>query len=181
MCEQGKESDKTAVKHIDTEGEPQDNLQSEYTASYTPLYAAPFYDTDSQVTASVKCLKTTQYTALHAPPYTAKYTALYSSPYISLNTAPSHDTDTALYSSPYTSPYTAPSHDTDNQVKAPVKSLKATLKMHYMTYSDNEHIRPLWVAESMNSKVQQTMCEVNTGAGCNILLVHEAKRLFGKE
>ena len=50
-----------------------------------------------------------------------------------------------------------------------------------MKKRDNEHIRPLWVAQSENSKIHQTDCEVNTGAGCNILPVHRAKELFGKE
>ena len=55
MCRQNTESNKTEVKHIDTEEESQDCLQSEYTT--------PFYTTNNQAKASVKCLKTT--TKLH--------------------------------------------------------------------------------------------------------------------
>ena len=52
---------------------------------------------------------------------------------------------------------------------------------HYMKNRDNEHIRPLWIAQSENSQIHQTDCKVDTGAGCNILPVHRAKELFGKE
>ena len=82
MCRQTTESDKTDVKHIDTEAESEDCPQSEYTTS--------FYTTNDQAKASVKCLKT-------------------------------------------------------------------TTKLHYMKNRDNEHIRPLWVAQSENSKIHQTV------------------------
>ena len=106
MCRQNTESDKTKVKHIDTEEESQDCPQSEYTT--------PFYTTNDPAKVSVKCLKT-------------------------------------------------------------------TTKLHYMENRDNKHIRPLWIAQSENSKIHQTDCTVNKGASCNILPVHRAKELFGKE
>ena len=68
--------------------------------------------------------------------------------------------------------------DDQDQVKASVKYLKTTSKVHYMKHSDNKHIRPLWVAKSRNSKIHQTNCEVDTGAGCNILPVHKVKELL---
>ena len=70
---------------------------------------------------------------------------------------------------------------TNDQAKASVKSLKTTTKVHHMKHNDNENIRPLWVAQSKDSKIHQTDCEVDTGAGCNILPVHKAKELFGQE
>ena len=79
------------------------------------------------------------------------------------------------------SEYTTPFYDTNNQTRASVKCLKTTTKLHYMKNKDNEHIRPLWVAQSEESKIHQIDCEVNIGAGCNILPVHKAKELFGKE
>ena len=79
------------------------------------------------------------------------------------------------------SEYTTPFYTTNDQAKASVKCLKATTKLHYMKNRDNEHIRLLWVAQSENSKIHQTDCEVKTVAGCNILPVHRAKELFGKE
>ena len=76
--------------------------------------------------------------------------------------------------------YTTPFYLTNDQVKASVKCLKTSTKVHYMKGNDNEHIRPLWVAQSKNSKIHQTDCEVDTGTGCNIFPVHKAKELFGK-
>ena len=51
MCRHNPENDKTEVKHIDTEEESQDCNQSEYTT--------PFYLTNEQAKATVKCIKTT--------------------------------------------------------------------------------------------------------------------------
>ena len=48
---ENQQSDKTEVKHINTEEEFQDYIQSEYTT--------PFYVTNEEVKTSVKCLKTT--------------------------------------------------------------------------------------------------------------------------
>ena len=45
------QSDKTAVKHIDTEEQPPDYFQSEYTT--------PYFITNEQAKAPIKCLKTT--------------------------------------------------------------------------------------------------------------------------
>ena len=79
------------------------------------------------------------------------------------------------------SEYTAPFYDTNDQTKASVKCLKTTTKLKYMKHRDNEHIRPLWVAQSEDSKIHLTDCEADTGAACNILPVHRVKELFGKE
>ena len=43
--------EKTAIKHIDTEEQPADYIQSEYTT--------PYYVTNEQAKAAIKCLKTT--------------------------------------------------------------------------------------------------------------------------
>ena len=54
MCRQDPDnqySDKTEIKHIDMEEQPPDYTQSEYTT--------PYYLTNDQAKASVKCLKTT--------------------------------------------------------------------------------------------------------------------------
>ena len=71
-----------------------------------------------------------------------------------------------------------------NSIISKINSTKAyqqcILKGSSLSLED-EHIRPLSVAQSRNSKIYQTDCEVDTGAGCNILPVHKAKELFGKE
>ena len=90
--------------------------------------------------------------------------------------------DTEEQSPDYTqSEYTTPYYLTNDQAKASVKCLKTTAKVHHMHNRDTEHIRPLWVAQSQGSQVSQTDCEVDTGAGCNILPTHRAQQLFGQE
>ena len=49
------------------------------------------------------------------------------------------------------SEYTTPFYTTNDKAKASVKCLKTTTKLHYMKNRDNEHIRPLWIAQSENS------------------------------
>ena len=61
------------------------------------------------------------------------------------------------------------------------KCLKTTTRVHHIYNRDTEHIRPLWVAQSQESQVSQTDCEVDTGAGCNILPANRAQQLFGQE
>ena len=79
------------------------------------------------------------------------------------------------------SEYTIPYYLTNDQAKASVKCLKTKAKVHHMHYRDTEHIRPLWVAQSQGSQVSQTDCEVDIGAGYNILPTHRAQELFGLE
>ena len=79
------------------------------------------------------------------------------------------------------SEYTTPYCLTNDQVKTSVKCLKTTAKVHYMHNWDTEHIRSLWAARSQGSQILQTDCEVNKGAGCNILQTHKAQQLFGQE
>ena len=74
-----------------------------------------------------------------------------------------------------------PYYLTNDQVKASVKHLQTTAKVHQMHNRDTAHIRPLWVAQSQGSQVSQTDYEVNTEAGCNILPTHKAQKLFGHE
>ena len=81
----------------------------------------------------------------------------------------------------FQSEYTTPYYITNEQAKAPIKCLKTTTRVHHIQGKDTEHIRPLWVAQSQGSQILQTDCEVNTGAGCNILPVHKAQQLFGQE
>ena len=69
---------------------------------------------------------------------------------------------------------------TENK-RAPVNNLRPTTKIHYMCHSDTEHIRLLWVSQAQKSRVYQTECEVDMGAGCNILPVHVVQQLFSQE
>ena len=44
-----------------------------------------------------------------------------------------------------------------------------------------EHIQPLWISQSRDSAMQQIDCEVDTGAGCNILTLYMAWEIFKQE
>ena len=91
-------------------------------------------------------------------------------------------TDMEEQSPDYTqSGYTTPYYITNDQAKASIKCLKTTAKLHHMHNTDTEHIRPLCVAQCQGSQVYQTDCEVDTGAGCNVLPAHRAQQLFGQE
>ena len=70
------------------------------------------------------------------------------------------------------SEYTTPYYLTNDQAKASVKCLKTTAKVHHMHNRDTDHIS---VAQSQGTHVSQTDCEINTGAGCNILPAHRAQ------
>ena len=45
----------------------------------------------------------------------------------------------------------------------------------------SEHIRPAWVTQSKNSKMHQIDVEIDTGAGCNVMLLYKVNELFGQE
>ena len=81
----------------------------------------------------------------------------------------------------FQSEYTTPYFITNEQAKAPIKCLKTTAKVHHIQDRDTEHIRPLWVSQSRGAPVLQTNCEVDTGAGCNVLPAHKGQQLFGQE
>ena len=52
---------------------------------------------------------------------------------------------------------------------------------HQSDRRKNEQMRPLWISQSMNSNIIQTTCEVDTGAGCNIISLQQAKELYKSE
>ena len=56
--------------------------------------------------------------------------------------------------------------------KTLVNNLRPTAKVYYMHNTDTEHIRPLWVSKTQKAQVYHTDCEVDRGAGCNILPAH---------
>ena len=50
------------------------------------------------------------------------------------------------------------------------------------TLKDNsEQMRPMWISESPNSTIMQSTCEVDTGAGCNVISLTQAKELYKSE
>ena len=81
----------------------------------------------------------------------------------------------------FQSEYTTPYFIANEQAKAPIKCLKTTARVHHIQDRDTEHIRPLWISQSKGPQIFQTDCEVDTGAGCNILPANKAKQLLGQE
>ena len=79
------------------------------------------------------------------------------------------------------SEYTTPYYLTNDQAKASVKCLKTTAKTHHIHNRDTEHTRLLWIAQSQGFQVFQPDCEVDKGAGYNMLPTHKAQQLFGQE
>ena len=44
-----------------------------------------------------------------------------------------------------------------------------------------EHIRPAWISKSKDAAIEQIDCEVDTGAGCNVISHTQAKELYNQE
>ena len=56
-----------------------------------------------------------------------------------------------------------------------------TITIHSLNNPEhNTHIRPLWISRDASSQIFKIDCEVDTGAGCNILPLYKAKALFGE-
>ena len=44
-----------------------------------------------------------------------------------------------------------------------------------------EHIRPAWISKSKDAAIEQIDCEVDTGAGCNVISHTQVKELYNQE
>ena len=66
--------------------------------------------------------------------------------------------------------------------QASVKMLQTeTVEVCQLSERKSEHIRPAWISRSKDSPIEQIDCEVDTGAGCNVIGHNQAKELFGQE
>ena len=65
--------------------------------------------------------------------------------------------------------YTTPFFLRKDGTQTTINTLKTTAKVHYIHNKVTEHIRPLWISQSPNSNIAKTECEVDMGAGCNII------------
>ena len=64
----------------------------------------------------------------------------------------------------------------------PIKMLQTeTIEVCQLGERNTEHIRPAWISKSKNSPIEQIDCEVDTGAGCNVIGYNQAKELYGQE
>ena len=56
-----------------------------------------------------------------------------------------------------------------------------TAEVCQLSERNSEHIRPAWISKSKDSPIQQIDCEVDTGAGCNVIGYNQAKELSKEE
>ena len=72
-----------------------------------------------------------------------------------------------------------------NEPKIPQASVKMlqteVIEVCQLSERNSEHIRPAWISRSKDSPIKEIDCEVDTGAGCNVIGYNQAKELFGQE
>ena len=63
-----------------------------------------------------------------------------------------------------------------------VKMLQTkAIKVCQLNERNPEHIRPTWISKSEDAAIEQIDCEVDTGAGCNVISYNQAKELYDQE
>ena len=56
-----------------------------------------------------------------------------------------------------------------------------TTEICQLSERNSEHIRPAWISKAKNSAIEQIDYEVDTGAGCNVIGLNQAKKLCKQE
>ena len=56
-----------------------------------------------------------------------------------------------------------------------------TTEICQLSERNSEHIRPAWISKAKNSAIEQIDCEVDTGVGCNVIVLNQAKKLCKQE
>ena len=81
--------------------------------------------------------------------------------------------------------YPPPFFISRNEQKTPLALVKVLQtdanEVCQLSERNSEHIRPTWISRSKDSPPKQINCEVDTGAGCNVIRHNQAKELFGQE
>ena len=66
--------------------------------------------------------------------------------------------------------------------QASVKMLQTeVIEVCQLSERNPEHIHPGWISRSKNAPIEQIDCEVDTGAGCNVISLNQAKELYQQE
>ena len=65
--------------------------------------------------------------------------------------------------------------------QAKCNSLKTVQVSRLGANEQSEHIWPAWIAQSQDSKIHKVDIEIDTGAGCNVMLLYKVQELFGQE
>ena len=81
--------------------------------------------------------------------------------------------------------YPPPFFISRNERRTPQASVKMlqteVIEVCQLSERNSEHIRPAWISRSKDSPIEQIDCEVDTGAGCNVIGYNQAKKLFDQE
>ena len=81
--------------------------------------------------------------------------------------------------------YPPPFFISRNEPRTPQASVKMlqteTVEVCQLNERKSEHIQPAWISRSKDSLIEQIDCEVDTGAGCNVIGHYQAKELFDQE
>lgn len=62
-----------------------------------------------------------------------------------------------------------------------VKKLTSHPVYQLQERGDTEQMRPIWMSKTRNSTITELTCEVDTGAGCNVMSLKQAKELYQSE
>ena len=69
-----------------------------------------------------------------------------------------------------------------NMLQTSVKMMQTeTTEIYQLSERNSEHISPAWISKSKDSEIEQIDCEVDTGAGCNVIGLKQAKKLLKQE
>ena len=81
--------------------------------------------------------------------------------------------------------YPPPFFISRNEPRTPQTSVKMlhteVIEVYQLSERNSEHIRPTWILKSRDLSIEQIDCEVDTGAGCNVIGYNQAKELFDQE
>ena len=54
-----------------------------------------------------------------------------------------------------------------------------TFRVKSIDETSSKHIKPLWLSTASGGPIYQVECEIDTGAGCNVMPLYLHKSLFG--
>ena len=81
--------------------------------------------------------------------------------------------------------YPPPFFISRNEPRTPQTSVKMlqteTVEVCQLSERKSEHIQLAWISRSKDSLIEQINCEVDTGAGCNVIGHNQAKDFFGQK
>ena len=90
--------------------------------------------------------------------------------------------ETAQYSTLYSAQYSTLYFMSREELpQTTCKSLRTIQVFRLGANEQSEHIQPVWIAQSQNSKKNQLDVKIDTGTGCNVMPLYKVQELFGQE